>query len=57
MAEPDLAARVRALHQPSLHRVPVPGIIPDAPACQECFRAWPCETYKLTEKKNYGPHS
>ena len=49
----DLVSRVRALHQPSLHRVPVPSIIGDRPACQECFKAWPCETYQLTEKKNY----
>src|SRR5699024_12764545 len=52
MTEPDLAARVRALHQPSLHRVPVPSIIGDQPACQECGKAWPCPTYQLTESKS-----
>jgi len=45
----DLASRVQALHQPGLHRVPVPSIIGDQPACQECFKAWPCETYNLTK--------
>ena len=57
MAEHDLAARVRALHQPSLHRVQVPGIIMDAPACTECSKAWPCPTYQLTERNEHGPHS
>jgi hypothetical protein len=44
-----LQDQIRDLHQPSLHRVEVPGIITDAPACTECGKAHPCPTYLLAQ--------
>lgn len=45
----SLADQVMRLHQPSLDRVQVPGILLDKPACQECGRAHPCPTYELAQ--------
>lgn len=47
----DLVNAILRMHKPSLHRVPIPGIIQDAPACTECRKAHPCPTYKLAMKE------
>lgn len=40
----DLINSLKKMHRPSTHRIPVPGIVMDAPACTECGKAWPCPT-------------
>lgn len=49
MGNTTVTYRIAKLHQPSLNRVPVPGIFQDAPACRECGKAWPCTTYEITQ--------
>lgn len=40
------------LHQPTAHRVEIPGIFQDAPACSECSKAWPCPTVDVLQSSS-----
>lgn len=39
-----LIESLERMHRPGTHRIEVPGIVHDAPACTECRKAWPCPT-------------
>lgn len=40
----DLIKDLIVMHRPGANRVPIPGILQDAPACIECGKASPCPT-------------
>lgn len=44
--------KLTRLHQPSPHRVEIPGIFGDAAACSECGKAWPCPTIDIVQSYN-----